>query len=596
LSGNFPVGNAPSYAAHPNNLLTLLHPYYDIFVYEVVTNFCVSRLFHCPDAEIASSESELLKDIFYLYMARVLAKNIDLSLPDLSRTWGPFLTPREEIEARMSRFQQFLQSLPRRSNDKALYFFHHMLPHSPYVLTSQGSVYEAPSLYFDPNMAGNRSLLSELQGRYLMQVSYVDKELGQFIAQLKHLGLYEKSLVIITADHGVSWRPEAPGRGLTPANADMILAIPLFIKTPFQQHGEVSTRDVQQIDLAPTISDLFGLRLPWEHTGRSVFEPEVRKRHKIAYSLHGTQFSFPSDLGLISVSVQPDTVRSSLIGEKIETFKLNRYEAITGVLDQLPVSLLHMPPGGDDFPIPVSGWAVSLEEESVPDQIAVAVNGEIVAVTSPCCERPGVVEHLGNVNLLRSGWKTAFPSSHLRSGVNVVTAYAVLDARKRALAILKTTPENKIHVVADIEDDDAKRLPWIGKRIEDLDVRSYESVEGYLDRLSVSQVSVRSSIDELPIVAAGWAVLLDEEKPPEAIAVAIDGMIVAITSPCCDRPDVVRHFGNGQFLRSGWKATFSSRVLKEGENQVAAYVVVDADKGQLALLKVLENTIQVVQK
>jgi len=130
---------------------------------------------------------------------------------------------------------------------------------------------------------------------------------------LKGLDLYDKSLFIVTSDHGVSYHPAAPGRKLKEVdgrviNAELILAVPLFIKLPFQKEGAVSDRDVQLIDLVPTIADVLKLQVPWPTAGRSVFQPVTGARAKVAYNENGKRFEFPDNLGLSRVDIHFEAV------------------------------------------------------------------------------------------------------------------------------------------------------------------------------------------------------------------------------------------------------------------------------------------------
>jgi hypothetical protein len=64
-----------------------------------------------------------------------------------------------------------------------------------------------------------------------------------------------------------------------------MIHVPLIIKAPNQQHGSVSDRRVQTIDILPTIADLLGSPLPWPVDGCSANSPSCSERPKIiAYS------------------------------------------------------------------------------------------------------------------------------------------------------------------------------------------------------------------------------------------------------------------------------------------------------------------------
>ena len=597
LTGNYPHDGGPSNENYPNNLFSLLYPYYDIHIHEFMTHFCVPRLFHCPDVEFAGGQLGLLRDVFYLYAARIAPKGIDVGLPDLTRTWGPFRTREAEITAHIDRFEKFLDTLNSNSHRRPFHFMHNWLPHAPYILTSEGRIHEIFPNLFHEHFRGNFALLSDMRARYLMQVGYVDRQLGEFVTRLKQVGLYNKALILVTSDHGVSWKPEAPGRELSRANADMILPVPLFIKVPLQEAGVISDRDVQLIDIVPTIADFLGLRIPWEHVGRSVFGTDAGARPVIAYSSKGAQYEFPSNLALARVKVklegQPGASTSPLIGQVIGAFELDSDRRIGGGMDTAPeVSSVPLRPNGSDYAIYVHGWAAFLDPPAVPEQIAVALNGKIVTVTSPGFPRPDVVKHFQNPKLLRSGWVASFSSGQLREGANVVMAYVVVDAKTKKLASLSAATGNVIHrTPAGIH----KTSPLVGKKIRAFEVKSYKAVKGTLDSLSDSRLRLKSDVGNVPITVHGWAALVDQSNIPDEIAIAVNGEIVTVTAPCCTRPDVAKYFKNPDLLQSGWVATFSSRKLKEGENTVTAYVVLDAKKKQLAILSSKNKIIEVVR-
>ena len=76
----------------------------------------------------------------------------------------------------------------------------------------------------------------------------------------------------------------------------MILLVPLFIKLPHQTSGQASERDVQLVDLVPTIAGQLGLEVPWPSAGRSVFAADPPPRQKIAYDQFGRRYELPPDL------------------------------------------------------------------------------------------------------------------------------------------------------------------------------------------------------------------------------------------------------------------------------------------------------------
>jgi Sulfatase len=282
VTGNFPQGYDPSDAAYPHNLFRLLAPEYDVTVHEVATRFCTSLEYHCPDAQRVSRKQHLLRAVAKLYLGRIapLSVVLDLESDDL----------REEPE----RFREFLGEIGPPSGGKpVLEFMHYEMPHSPYFLTPDGAYHPRSPSSFYPSLAGKGEVLEGLRNAYEMQVEFVDREVGRFLARLKETGVYDQALVIITVDHGVSWKVDAPGRVLTEANADMIFPVPLFIKLPGQVTGSTSNADVQSIDLLATIASVVGVDVPWTVAGRNIYAPDPAPRQKIMVDVTGRSFEYP---------------------------------------------------------------------------------------------------------------------------------------------------------------------------------------------------------------------------------------------------------------------------------------------------------------
>ena len=81
---------------------------------------------------------------------------------------------------------------------------------------------------------------TEAYQRYLLQVGYTDAALGLVLRRLRETGLYDRALVIVTADHGVGFRPRRPATPLRrPTNLDEIGFVPLFVKLPGQRRGRI---------------------------------------------------------------------------------------------------------------------------------------------------------------------------------------------------------------------------------------------------------------------------------------------------------------------------------------------------------------------
>ncbi|RQW78100.1 MAG: hypothetical protein EHM14_12860, partial [Methanothrix sp.] len=139
--------------------------------------------------------------------------------------------------------------------------------------------------------------------RHLMQTEAVDAVIGTYVERLKKAGLYERCLVVVTADHGVSFSPGLPRREFTDETSAEIVRVPLVIKFPAGQPGVpgtitiagqmVSDRNAETVDIAPTVLDMLNLSEPenqsWEgkciplkksHDSRVVGVPEGAETYR----------------------------------------------------------------------------------------------------------------------------------------------------------------------------------------------------------------------------------------------------------------------------------------------------------------------------
>lgn len=94
--------------------------------------------------------------------------------------------------------------------------------------------------------------------RYQEAIRYVDYHIGAFLDELKRTGLYGRSLIVVTADHGESFSKSYGGHG-GPALHEELVRIPLLVKLPGQTARKELTQLSEQADLLPTILELAGL-------------------------------------------------------------------------------------------------------------------------------------------------------------------------------------------------------------------------------------------------------------------------------------------------------------------------------------------------
>ena len=125
--------------------------------------------------------------------------------------------------------------------------------------------------------------------RYDAEIRYADDALGEFFQRLRALGLYDRTLIAVTADHGETLDEPNHRRyfshGLVAYEEDA--HIPLIIREPGGRRrlaGFDTSAAVLSIDVAPTLLELVGIDVPSEFEGRSVLRG-VRAADEPIFSL-----------------------------------------------------------------------------------------------------------------------------------------------------------------------------------------------------------------------------------------------------------------------------------------------------------------------
>ena len=139
---------------------------------------------------------------------------------------------------------------------------------------------------------------------YAGEIAYVDHSIGEVVAKLKSLGMYESSLIIVTGDHG-----EMLGEHGEPTHMYFIyqsaMKVPLVFKLP-GSNGPHTIDDLAGIiDIVPTVCDLLGIEHPQSIQGKSLagyfgHDPTQSEDRFLYYeSLYPTKYDANTLLGLI---------------------------------------------------------------------------------------------------------------------------------------------------------------------------------------------------------------------------------------------------------------------------------------------------------
>ena len=311
LSGkNWRKGQLPILSDHPDNLFTLLEGRYRFRVFEPVTQLCPQK--SCPRARdpFASRMESLAADLGYVYLHVLLPSQLTRDLPSVTETWQGFGQDDHADEARGKRrplvisneweidrmvgrelwrdqraaFDAFVASI-EAGDDPTLYFLHAMLPHSPWRYLPSGRQYgNALGLtgLLKDKWTQDPWLVTQAWQRHLLQVGFTDRLLGKLLRRLRREGMYDRSLIIVTADHGLGFQPGDKRRDVTPTNVGDIAGVPLLVKRPGQRHGRVVDAYARSLDVVPTIADVLDARLAYRVEGTSLFDAARREPREIA--------------------------------------------------------------------------------------------------------------------------------------------------------------------------------------------------------------------------------------------------------------------------------------------------------------------------
>ena len=290
----------PIYADHPHNVFTLLGKSYRVRAIESLTQLCPRSI--CKNdrgsktAAVSDTTGSLASDAGIVYLHLLLPRPYSDRIPAIDQSWGDFgqheARARERAEGggvepcgrNICQFASYFTA----DGKPTLYVLHSLLPHVPYLYLPSGRRYGVQA----PALDGVRNNISEgawpaeqAYQRFLLQVEFTDRALGLIVQRLKAKGIYDRALVIVTADHGVSYRDRGPRRRPTPANLQDIAFVPLFVKLPHQHAGKIDDGFARTIDIVPTIARVLGIRMPWHVDGRSLVERKLASDGTVAVRL-----------------------------------------------------------------------------------------------------------------------------------------------------------------------------------------------------------------------------------------------------------------------------------------------------------------------
>ncbi len=161
-----------------------------------------------------------------------------------------------------------LDWLARRRGEPFFLFLHYLDTHTPYQVPGAFAKRFIDNSYQGPVGLTFNDITGTWQGRYKQPdrqriidlydgtIRYTDRQIGMLIEKLKELGLYDRSLIIVTADHGEELWDHGRffhGQSLF----DELLRVPLIVKLPHQERGGTRISSLARlVDVTPSIGAL----------------------------------------------------------------------------------------------------------------------------------------------------------------------------------------------------------------------------------------------------------------------------------------------------------------------------------------------------
>ena len=255
LDGRWPsLKKYPILRDHPNNLFTYMQGKKDLNVYQAVTKLCPKGV--CTNA-------------------------------------GPLYF--RLVDKQVQRFEEFIEA-SASSTTPTLHFTHLLLPHRPWGL--------APDVRLSPDLvqfADRRSerLVDRRRDNYqsmLRQYVATDTLLLEFINKLKASPNWDNTMLVVTADHGITFVPGESYRDKininNPGTLEDIYRVPLFIKYPLQTKNSISDCPASSIDILPTIIATNGVTPSWTTEGVNLRRTcPVRSSRIVQWPYSTTQIS-----------------------------------------------------------------------------------------------------------------------------------------------------------------------------------------------------------------------------------------------------------------------------------------------------------------
>jgi hypothetical protein len=586
-----------TFTDHPDNLFSLLAGQYYLNVQETETAMYPDTIRnHVRVFEPAN----FFSDISMLCRVLLIPGVMKNSSAYLDGRWKDFSSTNPGNETRVSRgvlyrkkqIEEFISGI-RAGKRNQLNFIHLELPHVPYEYLSSGKSYNNAAIFPEGIVSeeagwGSSVDLAEVAyQRYLQQVGYTDKVLGSILDGVKEKGIYDESLIIVTADHGVSMLPGKTRRDYTSGNRYEVLKVPFLVKLPDQKKSEICNDLVSGVDILPTIAGVLGVKLPWDHDGASVipgFEgerqtirpdkvlvPEIgvfRLKDLEGFPLLGWKTSrFGSGTPLTEL-VRRDTNRT-LLEKDIKDLDVRAGNHPLKIEIENIDQFKNIELGSGYLPALLRGHVTNFTSQGKL-ALAFAVNGKIQATTT--------TSQWGKENAF---FTALLPESAFRQGRNEVAVFMINGRMKGVDPYLVPVPlANPVSFT--LRSGKAGEEALVTGEGREFPVKPYVA-EGFLDSFY---------LNEYTVLITGWAFDDKAVQPVQSVVLFSGNQFLALAKPGVERKDIIPYLKTEKARFSGFQFempfyTFTGKIRAFGITRKGiAYEFIITDSARKTMEKI----------
>lgn len=459
LTGEHPEAVGAALASlHPNSLFNVLSSSYDVRALETVTRLCPAEVCgedQAPDLPVLSRIRTLASDVAVVASHALAPDSLRDRLIPMDNAWGGFAQAaekgatdddigvgRDEFNERAReifdsnrrddflRLEEIIRSQPHQ-DDPSFFFLHTLLPHGPWEYLPSGKRYGALRLDgFDDVWGSDPWLLAKGRQRHMLQASMVDRAIGGVLQALEDTGRYDDAMIVVTADHGVTFEPGNDRRTLEDGTVGDIAMVPLFIKYPGSTHTGISDVPVENVDIVPTVLDVLGL--DHDHLeGRSLLDQQVEPRTTRQIWQRGELLPLPADDEPLDEALARKVAAMGSEGGLASLFRFAQHGDLVGSawsdLADGPASTVRVELGQTEtladtdlgaprLPVHITGVLLGTDA-SAERHLAISINGTIHAIAKSYLDRNGEIH-----------FRALVPEDALVAGHNVVQVAEVVAA------------------------------------------------------------------------------------------------------------------------------------------------------------------------